>query len=136
MTMRTGPELRTPDSAKPMTMKAIMMPTRAATFLLLLWISSPTTSFLLSPPLTTTPQIIEPSSSVLNAGTDVSDLLYQEQEKIIVQRGELEETFVTNTKPLEASKIKIRGAGESNRLNMFIMRYYIADALTMHKHHT
>ena len=110
------------------------MPIRAATFLLL-WIPAPTTSFLISPPLTP-PIIIEPSSSALNAGTDVSDLLYQEQEKIIVQRGELEETFVTNTKPLEASKIKIRGAGESNRLNMFIMRYYIADALTMHKHHT
>ena len=106
------------------------MPTRAATCLLLLWISAPTTnSFLISPPPLTSPQIIiEPSSSALNAGTDVSDLLYQEQEKIIVQRGELEETFVTNTKPLEASKIKIRGAGENYYLNMFIMRYYTADA--------
>ncbi|KAL7492701.1 hypothetical protein ACHAWT_004521 [Skeletonema menzelii] len=83
-----------------------IMPTRAASCLLLLWSSVPTTSFLINPPLS------KPSSA-LNAGTDVSDLLYQEQEKIIVQRGELEETFVTKTKPLEASKIKIRGAGKA-----------------------
>ena len=47
------------------------------------------------------------------AGTDVSDLLYQEQENIIIKRGELEEGFVTNVKPLEATKIKIRGTGKA-----------------------
>ena len=41
------------------------------------------------------------------------DLLYQEQEKLIVQRGELEESLVTNTSPLEAPKIKIRGTGKA-----------------------
>ena len=40
-----------------------------------------------------------------------SDLLYQEQENLIVQRGELEESFITDAIPLEAPKIKIRGAG-------------------------
>lgn len=47
------------------------------------------------------------------AGTDVSQLLYQEQEKIIVQRGQLEEKFVTNAKPLEATVIKVRGTGKA-----------------------
>lgn len=42
-----------------------------------------------------------------------SDLLYQEQEKLIAQRGELEETLITNVLPLEAPKIKIRGAGKA-----------------------
>ena len=49
--------------------------------------------------------------SVLMAGADVSNLLYQEQEKLIVKRGELEESFVTNARPLEAPKIKVRKAG-------------------------
>jgi len=47
------------------------------------------------------------------AGADVSDLLYQEQEKLIVQRGELERTFVTDTKPLEPTVIKVRGTGKA-----------------------
>lgn len=87
--------------------------TRAAACLLLLCSYAPTTSFLLTPtPLSPTNSHLKPNTA-LGAGTDVSDLLYQEQEKILVQRGELEETFVTNAKPLEASKIKIRGAGEN-----------------------
>lgn len=42
-----------------------------------------------------------------------SHLLYQEQEKLIVQRGELEESLVTNVTPLTAPKIKIRGTGNA-----------------------
>jgi len=49
----------------------------------------------------------------LLVGSDVSNLLYQEQEKLIVKRGELEETLVTNAKPLEATTIKVRGVGKS-----------------------
>lgn len=47
------------------------------------------------------------------AGTDVSNLLYQEQEKLIVKRGQLEEQFVTNAKPLDATVIKVRGTGKA-----------------------
>jgi len=47
------------------------------------------------------------------ARTDASNLLYEEQEKIIVKRGELEESLVTNTKPLEAPVIKVRGTGKA-----------------------
>jgi ectoine hydroxylase-related dioxygenase (phytanoyl-CoA dioxygenase family) len=44
--------------------------------------------------------------------SDVSGMLYQEQEKLIVSRGELEEEMMSKTaKPLETIKIKIRGAG-------------------------
>ncbi len=44
--------------------------------------------------------------------SDVSGMLYQEQEKLIVNRGELEEEMMSKTaKPLETIKIKIRGAG-------------------------
>ena len=46
------------------------------------------------------------------AGVDVKDLLYQEQENLIIQRGELEEGFFSNAKPLEASVVNVRGAGE------------------------
>ena len=53
------------------------------------------------------------TSSSLLVGSDVSNLLYQEQEKLIVKRGELEETLVTNAKPLEATTIKVRGVGKS-----------------------
>jgi len=46
--------------------------------------------------------------------SDVSDLLYQEQEKVLVRRGELEEELTAGTRsPLEASVVKVRGAGKS-----------------------
>lgn len=44
---------------------------------------------------------------------DASGLLYQEQENILIRRGELEESFVTNAKPLEAPVIKVRGTGKA-----------------------
>eukprot|EP00956_Cyclotella_meneghiniana_P015901 scaffold24738_cov74-Cyclotella_meneghiniana.AAC.1 len=51
-------------------------------------------------------------TSLWSSAASASDLLlYQEQEKLIVQRGELEESFITDAIPLEAPKIKIRGAG-------------------------
>jgi len=53
---------------------------------------------------------IEPTKM---AGADVSNLLYQEQEKLIVQRGELEEKLVANAKPLETTVIKVRGTGKA-----------------------
>ena len=49
----------------------------------------------------------------LMAGSDVSNLLYQEQEKLIVKRGEFEEQLVSNAKPLEATSIKVRGTGKA-----------------------
>ena len=51
--------------------------------------------------------------SKLHVGTDVSSLLYQEQEKLLVQRGELEESLVTDASSLEASKVKVRGTGRA-----------------------
>ena len=46
--------------------------------------------------------------------SDVSNLLYQEQEKLIVKRGELEEQLVSNNiKPLEATIVKVRGTGKA-----------------------
>ena len=52
--------------------------------------------------------------SRLHIGTDVSSsLLYEEQEKLLVQRGELEETLVTDVSVLEASKVKVRGTGKA-----------------------
>ncbi|EED86690.1 predicted protein [Thalassiosira pseudonana CCMP1335] len=45
--------------------------------------------------------------------SDVSDLLYREQENLIVQRGQFEETLVTNVTPLEAPVVKIRGTGSA-----------------------
>jgi len=46
--------------------------------------------------------------------SDVSDLLYQEQEKVLVRRGELEEELMAGTSsPLEANVVKVRGAGKS-----------------------
>ena len=84
---------------------------RAAAFLLLLW-SKPTISFLLNSFPCRHHHHHTVSSSSTSLASDVSDLLYQEQENIIIRRGELEDTFVTNAKPLEASKVKIRGAGE------------------------
>ena len=51
--------------------------------------------------------------SILSMSSPVSDLLYLEQEKLIVQRGELEESLISNVTPLEAPRIKIRGAGKA-----------------------
>ena len=46
--------------------------------------------------------------------SDVGDLLYQEQENILIRRGELEEELLAgNSSPLEANVVKIRGAGKS-----------------------
>ena len=46
-------------------------------------------------------------------GSDASDLLYQEQEKVIVQRGEKEEAFLDCATPLEAPVVKVRGSGKA-----------------------
>lgn len=53
-----------------------------------------------------------------------------------MQRGELEETFVTNTKPLEASKIKIRGAGEKllSKYVCCVVLHGGCSSNKMHKH--
>lgn len=46
--------------------------------------------------------------------SDVSNLLYLEQEKLIVRRGEFEETVMSKgAKPLKASKVKVRGTGSA-----------------------
>jgi len=42
-----------------------------------------------------------------------TDLLYEEQEKLIVQRGIIEESLVTNATPLLAPTIKVRGVGKA-----------------------
>lgn len=102
-------------------MTAIMHSRRAAAFLLLLW-SRPTSSFLSSTTAAHHHHTTTTTTTALGTGTDAAaNLLYQEQEKIIIQRGELEETFVTDTKPLEASKVKIRGAGESHNTAIIII---------------
>ncbi len=50
----------------------------------------------------------------LQMSSDVSNLLYLEQEKLIVSRGELEEEFMSKkAKELKASKVKVRGAGSA-----------------------
>ena len=46
--------------------------------------------------------------------SDASKLLYLEQEKLIVSRGELEEQFMSKAaQPLEPSKVKVRGTGSA-----------------------
>ena len=45
--------------------------------------------------------------------SDVSNLLYEEQEGIIVRRGMLEESLLTNVTPLLAPQIKVRGTGKA-----------------------
>ena len=61
-----------------------------------------------------TPVEYSPTTALSMAGADyVSNLLYQEQENIIVRRGELEEGFVTNATPLLAPAIKVRGTGKA-----------------------
>jgi hypothetical protein len=82
-----------------------------ASFLLLIWGSRPSSPFLFPLP-PTSPHPHPTKTTKLTAGVDASTLLYQEQEKLIVQRGELEETLVTNASPLEASIVKVRGTGE------------------------
>lgn len=46
-------------------------------------------------------------------GSDASDLLYQEQENLLVQRGEKEEAFLDRATPLEAPVVKVRGSGKA-----------------------
>jgi hypothetical protein len=83
----------------------------AASLFLLLVGTTPTASFLLSP-TTQTQGASSRTKLCSEAGVDVKDLLYQEQENLIIQRGELEEGFFSNAKPLEASVVNVRGAGE------------------------
>uniref|UniRef100_A0A7S4JJ73 Uncharacterized protein n=1 Tax=Odontella aurita TaxID=265563 RepID=A0A7S4JJ73_9STRA len=55
-----------------------------------------------------------PSNAPALRMSDASDLLYQEQEKVLISRGELEEKLMSGTaSPLEASKVKVRGAGKA-----------------------
>lgn len=85
----------------------------AACLFLLLLGTAPTASFLLSSPTTLSSGASSRTKlSAAEAGVDVKDLLYQEQENLIIQRGELEEGFFSNAKPLEASVVNVRGAGE------------------------
>lgn len=87
--------------------------TIVAASLFLLVGTTPTASFLLSSPTTLSPGSSSRTKlSAAEAGVDVKDLLYQEQENLIIQRGELEEGFFSNAKPLEASVVNVRGAGE------------------------
>lgn len=96
-------------SPPPQTLSMTSITLVAASLFLLLVGTTPTASFLLSP-LTLSP--VATKLSVAEAGVDVKDLLYQEQENLIIQRGELEEGFFSNAKPLEASVVNVRGAGE------------------------
>jgi ectoine hydroxylase-related dioxygenase (phytanoyl-CoA dioxygenase family) len=95
-------------------------------FLLLTSFAIPVSSFrspcplhrrlnLVDRPWRTTPiEYYSPNTALSIAGSDyVSNLLYQEQENIIVRRGELEEGFVTNATPLLAPAIKVRGTGKA-----------------------
>ena len=45
--------------------------------------------------------------------SDSSNLLYQEAEKVLVNRGELEETLVTDAIPIEANVVKLKGVGKA-----------------------
>lgn len=45
--------------------------------------------------------------------SDSSNLLYQEAEKVLVNRGELEETLVTDATPIEANLVKLKGVGKA-----------------------
>lgn len=68
----------------------------------------PISSSFLSPQ--TTVAIITPR---LLMSSDVSNLLYEEQESIIVRRGIFEESILTNVTPLLAPQIKVRGTGKA-----------------------
>jgi hypothetical protein len=83
----------------------------ASLFLLLVG-TTPTASSFLSPTTLSPAASSRTKLSAAEAGVDVKDLLYQEQENLIIQRGELEEGFFCNAKPLEASVVNVRGAGE------------------------
>jgi hypothetical protein len=45
--------------------------------------------------------------------SDISNLLYEEQESIIVRRGIIEEKLLTNITPILAPQIKVRGTGKA-----------------------
>ena len=45
--------------------------------------------------------------------SDSSNLLYQEAEKVLVNRGEVEETLVSNTMPIKANLVKLKGVGKA-----------------------
>ena len=74
--------------------------------------TTPTASSFLSPTTLSPAASGRAKLSAAEAGVDVKDLLYQEKENLIIQRGELEEGFFSNAKPLEASVVNVRGAGE------------------------
>ena len=94
--------------------------TPVAACLFLLVGTTPTASFLLSSPTNLSSGASSRTKlSAAEAGVDVKDLLYQEQENLIIQRGELEEGFFSNAKPLEASVVNVRGAGEFSLLLFF-----------------
>lgn len=84
----------------------------AASLFLLLVGTTPTASSFLSPTTLSPAASSRTKLSAAEAGVDVKDLLYQEQENLIIQRGELEEGFFSNAKPLEAAAVNVRGAGE------------------------
>lgn len=56
-------------------------------------------------------RIVNENHGIVLRMSDVSNLLYLEQEKLIVKRGELEETLMKKSKSIKASKVKVRGAG-------------------------
>jgi hypothetical protein len=93
--------------------------TLVAACLFLLVGTTPTASFLLSPTTLSAGASSRTKLFTAEAGVDVKDLLYQEQENLIIQRGELEEGFFSNAKPLEASVVNVRGAGEFFCLLLF-----------------
>lgn len=78
------------------------------TMLAILAMIIPISSSFVSPQTTTaaiTPRLF--------ISSDISNLLYEEQESIIVRRGILEESLLTNVTPLTAPQIKVRGTGKA-----------------------
>jgi ectoine hydroxylase-related dioxygenase (phytanoyl-CoA dioxygenase family) len=45
--------------------------------------------------------------------SDSSNLLYQEAEKVLVNRGEVEETLVSDAMPIKANLVKLKGVGKA-----------------------
>lgn len=71
-------------------------------------------SFVLSPNIKTSSLSSKKKSfsdTVLFQLDAAAELLYLEQEKLIVDRGELEEELMSHATPINAPKVKVRGAG-------------------------
>lgn len=67
-----------------------------------------------SPALTTTTTRNKKRTSSLQVSSDASELLYQEQEKILINRGIFEQELTTNNvSELQPTKVKVRGAGSA-----------------------